>query len=605
MNTNQPSNSPFGAKFFDSIRRSGWYRPRGSWIGGICAGMSAKTGIDLNLIRILTVLVTIFAWPLLIVYGLAWAFLPDETGKIQIELLFEGSPEPTLIGPVIFVGLGMVTTPSLGVIIPKLDFHDGGGIGLLAVLFTILLVLIVPIAAIGLIIYLVTRPKQPQTPPPPYFMNQANPADSQAFSQPESEMPRENQENSPQPEPQDETQAFPQTEAAATSEIPVNETFSSAVPVNDVPPGDQTGGPKYFSSPDLQVFQRPEHVIYKRPGPGRTISLLTLAFILLAAAGILWLRRGSDDPFITILIFSVFLLVLSAIGIVLSLAGRRTGWIGAVATFTALIFVLPVVFFFGMVPEDSAADIARSFKNGAINMSIGDRHVSLCGDSYLAIGSSRLDTRNWDGKPCVTTISNTIGDVKIDVSQGQNIIIRARVETGQVEFESIGNWWVQPANSDEVSINTFRENSPTTTEDIGFNTNGQVVKRFSTEWKSPLARDGQRVIFRSSKQATEDNSLVIKVNKGVGQIKVIEHPDKDLLSATRSSNSKLCINGYWEHKTGNFVPEYLKGTDPKIIDWECSSITPPDGKQSNPDQKNNPAPNPNQNPNNSDDGGDN
>ena len=70
--------------FFNSLRNSGWYRTQPRVIGGVCSGIAARTGWDLSLVRVLTVLAAFFAPVVIIVYALAWMFLPEAVdGRIH------------------------------------------------------------------------------------------------------------------------------------------------------------------------------------------------------------------------------------------------------------------------------------------------------------------------------------------------------------------------------------------------------------------------------------------------------------------------------------------------------------------------------------------
>lgn len=49
------------------------------WIGGVCGGVAAYTGVDANLIRLLVVVGTVLGFGSLIVaYVVAWIIMPKE-----------------------------------------------------------------------------------------------------------------------------------------------------------------------------------------------------------------------------------------------------------------------------------------------------------------------------------------------------------------------------------------------------------------------------------------------------------------------------------------------------------------------------------------------
>lgn len=49
------------------------------WIAGVCGGIAARTGLDVNLVRVLAVLLAVFGHLVgLIAYLAAWALVPEE-----------------------------------------------------------------------------------------------------------------------------------------------------------------------------------------------------------------------------------------------------------------------------------------------------------------------------------------------------------------------------------------------------------------------------------------------------------------------------------------------------------------------------------------------
>ena len=49
------------------------------WIAGVCGGIAARTGLDVNLVRVLAVLLAVFGHLIgLIAYLAAWALVPEE-----------------------------------------------------------------------------------------------------------------------------------------------------------------------------------------------------------------------------------------------------------------------------------------------------------------------------------------------------------------------------------------------------------------------------------------------------------------------------------------------------------------------------------------------
>jgi phage shock protein PspC (stress-responsive transcriptional regulator) len=73
------------ASFFDSIRQSGFRRGPDRVLGGICGGIAAKTGINVWLVRIVTLLLfllPVVGWGL---YAVIWLLTPNQRGSIPVE----------------------------------------------------------------------------------------------------------------------------------------------------------------------------------------------------------------------------------------------------------------------------------------------------------------------------------------------------------------------------------------------------------------------------------------------------------------------------------------------------------------------------------------
>ena len=100
--TNTPPPTPPHAEqpgrgFFDWMRGLGIVRQPG-WIGGVCAGVAARLGIDAIIVRGIVVVLAIFGGPALLLYAAAWLLLPDADDNIHLERLIRGEFTPPVIG---------------------------------------------------------------------------------------------------------------------------------------------------------------------------------------------------------------------------------------------------------------------------------------------------------------------------------------------------------------------------------------------------------------------------------------------------------------------------------------------------------------------------
>lgn len=572
METRQPGKEPFGSSFFNSIRRSGWYRPDNSWMGGVCAGISVHTGLDVTLVRVLTVLLAIFAWPITLLYGIAWALLPDATGSIHTQRLFEGDPQAGMWGAVGMMVLGgFVGLPPVNYFGPLLRRLTNGGVPEVFNVLANLAFFFIPLLIVAIVVVLVLKGgKKNYKNPPPFLQNQ-----SSSFYQADS--PTAYQADSPAPD----------NSAFASPSGQTNPTF---VGFSDQPPTQPSttgGSPMNFSDPPSSVpyppssvpYQPEPKVVHKRPGPSRTVSLLTLAFILLMLAALLLFQGYYGNTTMTLLVPSLFLLAISVIGICLAAFGRRTGWIGGLATFTAILVVIPLSFFISIIPANFTSDLSHAFRDNSLPAPFGDYDLAPCENAYLGSGEITLDTRQWKPTPCHQVISDVAGEIDIHTMMGQNVIVKAKVRAGEIDADTIGNWLVTTEGGAEKSITSWPGSIP---DHIGYDVHGKAVTRLHSQWNSQWGSLERDIVLRSSPQATESNSLVLDVNVGAGQITFVEHPNQNLFSGSISADGKYCINGYWDYRNGEYYGQIMPGLNPALVDWDCSSIMPPTQESPNP-----------------------
>ncbi|MCC9203834.1 PspC domain-containing protein [Arthrobacter sp. zg-Y769] len=96
----------FHSGFFNWIRSLGITRGGDRWFGGVATGIAARTGFDPVLVRGLFVVLGVFGIGLL-VYGIAWALLPEPDGRIHLEEAGRGTWTSGMTGALIFTVLGI------------------------------------------------------------------------------------------------------------------------------------------------------------------------------------------------------------------------------------------------------------------------------------------------------------------------------------------------------------------------------------------------------------------------------------------------------------------------------------------------------------------
>ena len=100
-----PTHHTRGKRFFDRIRDLGIIRSDG-WLGGVCAGIAYRIGIDPLIVRGIIVVAALLGAPALLVYGLAWALLPDRNDRIHAERIFRGTFDSAGIAVIVLIVIG-------------------------------------------------------------------------------------------------------------------------------------------------------------------------------------------------------------------------------------------------------------------------------------------------------------------------------------------------------------------------------------------------------------------------------------------------------------------------------------------------------------------
>ncbi|MET4134009.1 PspC domain-containing protein [Pseudarthrobacter sp. PvP090] len=147
-----PTPPPAGSQpqnFFDWIRSQGVYRGRERWVGGVASGIAQRLGVDPLIVRGILIVLTIFAGVGVLLYGIAWALLPEPDGRIHVQEAAAGRWSAGMTGALITTIIGF---PSLGTGIWGWDRYGFG-----AFVWTVFWVG----GAIYLIYYLTQRNKSP------------------------------------------------------------------------------------------------------------------------------------------------------------------------------------------------------------------------------------------------------------------------------------------------------------------------------------------------------------------------------------------------------------------------------------------------------------
>ncbi|MDO5742986.1 MAG: PspC domain-containing protein [Micrococcaceae bacterium] len=106
--------------FFRWVRELGLQRGEDHWVGGVCSGVAQRFGISPILVRGIFVALCFVAGVGLLLYGLAWAFLPGGDGRIHFQEVLAGHWSSGMTGALIFFIVGSVSSPA------AFGWWDGG-----------------------------------------------------------------------------------------------------------------------------------------------------------------------------------------------------------------------------------------------------------------------------------------------------------------------------------------------------------------------------------------------------------------------------------------------------------------------------------------------
>ncbi|MEZ0494135.1 PspC domain-containing protein [Kineococcus sp. TBRC 1896] len=104
----QPARPTAADRFFGSIRRTGLVRSHDRWVAGVAGGIARRTGVHVNAVRAGFVVLALVGGIGLGLYGLAWALLPDVTGRIEAQAAQRGDVSAALVLAVGLVVLDLV-----------------------------------------------------------------------------------------------------------------------------------------------------------------------------------------------------------------------------------------------------------------------------------------------------------------------------------------------------------------------------------------------------------------------------------------------------------------------------------------------------------------
>lgn len=432
----QQAPSPAGSGFFDSLRRSGWYRADNRMLGGVCSGIAARTGWDLGLVRGVVAVLAIFLGPVWIAYGVAWALLPEQRdGRIHLETLTLGRFDIAQLGAAIMILLGF------GNIFP---WVTGGG----PAYMVIGLVVLGLAAAIVAVAGSRTGQNRPGRQAPPVFPTAPEPAGQAGphAAAPEAPFPADAApgQDSPSLRTGPEGDALPPSSPSSPSAaaapppadwrtqggpVPGASSFTGAAPGRDQPPVSDVWSRIPAPSPAATPLMVP--VPPRRHPVSSRVNLVVTGLVVLVIAAVLYLYRveWDTDPGsfseVPLLVGGALCLIL--VGGALAIAAirdRGAGWLVALSVVGALIGV-PLAA--GYSANRANVDWEENAGSASVGQDVLGNSVQEAAFDWTADTISDTDSITLDltGAPAdadkTITVTGPFQDLDVMVAQGQSV----------------------------------------------------------------------------------------------------------------------------------------------------------------------------------------
>ena len=481
-------------RFFDSLRGSGLMRTNERWIAGVAGGVAHRFDLDPTLVRCVWVVLSLFAGVGLVLYGLAWALLPEESdGRIHLEEALSGRFNAGLAGAIGMTIIGMSTFGSG--FIPNWYVHEAGTAGIAAALWPLFWLGLIVLAIVFLI-----RSAQNRSANRKAARGPRGPQPWQTYPAGTAQAPGNRPGSQAGPAgPAGQAGGF--TPAAGSASAWDSSTPGSGAPAFNQPAGGQSWQSRsYRQYPSYQ--QPPVPVRPRRPGPGSSLSLAVLGLGLLTAAGV-WYATVThhlgllQGQFILIGI----LVALLGAGIVVSgLRRRHGGWMTVLGWPVLFVIAIPALATASIVPTSLARMPFESLRNATTATS-----STVTWQELTASASSGSVTRNKDigdltldlrGMPAteaskLSTITThlDVGTLRIKTDTDQRVEVRADVDMGAIDSQVSRAWTVdgRQMNQDDEGPRTYDATGKSITT-YASSSGGLNAKRTLT---SPSSDDGR------------------------------------------------------------------------------------------------------------------
>lgn len=334
--------------FFEWVRSLGLVRGPDRWVGGVASGVAHRWDIDPILVRGLFVLLFFLGGIGVLLYGVAWALLPEPDGRIHVQEAGRGVWTAGMTGALVVTIIGLFN-PAFSVF-----GYDGNPFGgfLWAVLWIGLVV--------GFVMWLVNRnrndagsPRRQYSAPNGEHMKQQPPGAPVPGPVPGPEhgpghpgMHRSEAVTQPI-YPSQQAGSYP-PRPSAPGTYPPGPYSPGPMPPGSVPPGSfPPGGQRSAAAP------RPARPIKYTPGPtGAQIALIT-GSALLVGAGLMALHVGNVLSLGGFPITVALAAAMVVLGIGIVILGARGRGAGIISFFAVAAVVMSVLYGAGVATVNS------------------------------------------------------------------------------------------------------------------------------------------------------------------------------------------------------------------------------------------------------------
>ena len=439
-------------RFFESMRASGWYRAHPRVIGGVCSGIAARSGWDLSLVRVLTVIAALCLPFVTLAYGLAWLLLPEaQDGRIHAEETAEGRFD------IAFLGGLLLCLVSVSSVLPSVGVLGGIGIGLGAGWLGFLVVSAFVVGLIAFVISSANKSGQNQaTGSAPQYGTPSTPGGAGTTAPFGPTTPTANVEGDTMGGQQS-AHGFPTYgEPAASTQA---HTQAGPRPADARPSQPHPGWTPPPSAPKPRRWAAPPVPTHRpRTVSSRVNMAITGLLVLVAAAvfaGIYMVDKGPAIPFITaasqsqtiarIIVIGggVCLIIVGLSLAIAALRDRSAGWLTTLSIL-GLILALPTAAIGTEATHNAITTIGSTIQNPTSDQTVDWTVSSVHGSSPLS-----TVTLDLSGAPAGTTKSITVSwqawqNLTIKVAEGQPVQIVCQSSIDSLATNMDNDGWAAP-----------------------------------------------------------------------------------------------------------------------------------------------------------------